>query len=113
MRCAKCSKDNQAGSKFCAECGAGLSSACPRCAAETSPAAKFCRQCGAVLQAQAAKPEPSLREQVSAGERRHLTILFCDLVGSTTLAARVDAEEWRATLAGYQQAAAQAITRFG
>jgi len=47
------------------------------------------------------------------GERRHLTILFCDLVGSTTLAAQVDPEEWRATVAGYQRAASEAIARFG
>jgi class 3 adenylate cyclase len=48
-----------------------------------------------------------------AGERRHLTILFCDLVGSTAMAAQLDPEEWRATVAGYQGAAAAAITRFG
>ena len=31
----------------------------------------------------------------AAGERRHLTIMFCDLVGSTSISARLDAEEWR------------------
>jgi class 3 adenylate cyclase/tetratricopeptide (TPR) repeat protein len=47
------------------------------------------------------------------GERRHLTILFCDLVGSTEIAARLDPEEWRDVVAGYHRAAAEAITRFG
>jgi class 3 adenylate cyclase len=47
------------------------------------------------------------------GERRHLTILFCDLVGSTTLSAQLDPEEWRATVAAYQRAATAAVTRFG
>ncbi len=47
------------------------------------------------------------------GERRHLTVLFCDLVGSTEIAARLDPEEWRETVAGYRRAAAEAITRFG
>jgi len=47
------------------------------------------------------------------GERRHLTVLFCDLVGSTEIAARLDPEEWREVVAGYHRAAAQAITRFG
>jgi class 3 adenylate cyclase len=37
---------------------------------------------------------------------------MCDLVGSTALAAQVDPEEWRETVAGYQRAAAEAITRF-
>jgi class 3 adenylate cyclase len=46
------------------------------------------------------------------GERRHLTVLFCDLVGSTGISAQLDPEEWRETVAGYQRAAAEAITRF-
>ena len=35
-----------------------------------------------------------------AGERRHLTVLFCDLVGSTAIAAQLDPEEWRETVGG-------------
>jgi class 3 adenylate cyclase/tetratricopeptide (TPR) repeat protein len=55
---------------------------------------------------------PVLAPEVT-GERRHLTILFCDLVGSVTLAAQLDPEEWRATVAGYQRVASEAITGFG
>jgi hypothetical protein len=33
----------------------------------------------------------------AAGERRYLTVMFCDLVGSTGIAAQLDAEEWRDT----------------
>jgi hypothetical protein len=47
------------------------------------------------------------------GERRRLTLLFCDLVNSTSLAARLDPEEWRETVAGYHRAATQAIECFG
>ena len=39
-------------------------------------------------------------------------MLFCDLVGSTAIAARLDPEEWRETVARYHRAAAEAITRF-
>jgi len=46
------------------------------------------------------------------GERRHLTVLFCDLVGSTEIAARLDPEEWREIVASYQRTAAEAITHF-
>ena len=46
------------------------------------------------------------------GERRHLTVLFCDLVGSTAISAQLDPEEWRETVAAYHRAAAEAITRF-
>jgi class 3 adenylate cyclase len=76
--------------------------------------AKFCVQCGAAFDAAApirAEAEP--RETGSTGERRHLAVLFCDLVGSTAIAAQLDPEEWRETVAGYQHAAAEAITRFG
>jgi class 3 adenylate cyclase len=33
----------------------------------------------------------------AAGERRYLTVMFCDLVGSTAISAQLDAEEWRCT----------------
>jgi class 3 adenylate cyclase len=39
-------------------------------------------------------------------------VLFCDLVGSTQITARLDPEEWRETVAGYHRVAAEAITRF-
>jgi len=39
--------------------------------------------------------------------------LFCDLVGSTEIAAQLDPEEWREVVAAYHRAAAEAITRFG
>jgi class 3 adenylate cyclase/predicted ATPase len=42
-----------------------------------------------------------------------LTVLFCDLVGSTEIAAQLDPEEWREVVAGYHQAAAEAVTRYG
>jgi class 3 adenylate cyclase len=48
-----------------------------------------------------------------AGERRQLTVLFCNLVGSTPLSQQLDAEEWRDLIAHYQQAASGAVARFG
>jgi predicted ATPase/class 3 adenylate cyclase len=39
-------------------------------------------------------------------------VLFCDLVGSTGIATRLDPEQWRETVAGYNRAASEAITRF-
>ena len=48
-----------------------------------------------------------------AGERRHLTVMFCDLVGSTQIAARLDAEEWRDIVAAYHALVIEVVTRFG
>jgi class 3 adenylate cyclase len=39
--------------------------------------------------------------------------LFCDLVGSTEIAAKLDPEEWRETVGAYHRAAAEAITQYG
>jgi class 3 adenylate cyclase/predicted ATPase len=47
------------------------------------------------------------------GERRYLTVMFCDLVGSTEIAARLDAEEWRDLVNGYLDAASAAVTEMG
>jgi class 3 adenylate cyclase len=47
------------------------------------------------------------------GERRHLTVLFCDLVNSTGLAAHLDPEEWRDIVVNYHLIVTQEIGRFG
>ena len=49
----------------------------------------------------------------AAGERRHLTVMFCDLVGSTGIAAKLDAEEWRDLVGAYLDAASTAVTEMG
>jgi predicted ATPase/class 3 adenylate cyclase len=88
---------------------------CPRCKAENAPAAKFCGECGAPFDSSIGTPvsaTPPLQSPEVLGERRHLTVLFCDLVGSTAIASRLDPEQWRETVAGYHRAAAAAITRF-
>jgi class 3 adenylate cyclase len=114
MRCSNCGTDNAAGARFCNQCATPLGRQCPRCAAENVPGAKFCSQCAAPLDAPAPPDADSeSRDGGLKGERRHLTILFCDLVGSTTLSAQLDPEEWRATVAAYQRAATAAVTRFG
>ena len=49
----------------------------------------------------------------ASGERRYLTVLFCDLVGSTSISARLDAEEWRDLVGAYLDAASAAVTEMG
>jgi class 3 adenylate cyclase/tetratricopeptide (TPR) repeat protein len=46
------------------------------------------------------------------GERRQLTVMFCDVVGSTAISERLDPEEWRAVVRSYQAACAAVIRRF-
>ena len=54
---------------------------------------------------------PSL--STDAAERRPITVMFCDLVGSTSLAARLDAEDWRTLVGAYLDAASAAVTGLG
>src|ERR1700730_17839788 len=113
MRCQKCSAENPEGAKFCSECASPMVAKCPRCSANNKPGAKFCNECAAPLNAStpaAASVEPHDDLQ---GERRHLAVLFCDLVGSTEIARHLDPEEWREIVGEYHRAAAQAIERFG
>ena len=48
-----------------------------------------------------------------AGERRHVTVMFCDLVGSTSISASLDAEDWRDLVGEYLDAATTAVTEMG
>ena len=114
MRCSNCGSENPAGSRFCNQCGTPLGKSCPKCSAENARDARFCSQCGVsldLLSECGAESQP--RERNLAGERRHLTVLFCDLVNSTSIATQLDPEDWREVVASYHRTAAQAIERFG
>ena len=58
------------------------------------------------------KPAPAGGLQISA-ERRPITVMFCDLVGSTSLAARLDAEDWRNLVGAYLDEASAAVRGLG
>ena len=58
-------------------------------------------------------PEPPKRDSELSAERRHLTVMFCDLVGSTTISAALDAEDWRNLVSAYLDAASEAVTQMG
>jgi class 3 adenylate cyclase len=61
-----------------------------------------------------ARPHPySQPADGSSAERRQLTIMFCDLVSSTELAARLDPEDLREIIAAYHQRATEVLTRYG
>lgn len=57
--------------------------------------------------------EAPVRPVESVGERRRLTVLFCDVVGSTELASRLDPEDTREVLREYQAACASVIESYG
>ena len=59
-----------------------------------------------------ATPPPATTAE-AAGERRYLTVMFCDLVGSTAISAQLDAEEWRDLIGAYLDGASAAVTDLG
>ena len=59
-------------------------------------------------------PPPSRQpSSIQSAERRHLTVMFCDLVGSTSISAKLDAEDWRDLVGDYLDAASAAVTLMG
>jgi len=62
---------------------------CPVCGTENPDGARFCFQCGSPL-----SEKPSGVGRSMEGERRIVTMLFCDVVGSTAMAERLDPEAW-------------------
>src|SRR5215813_14101337 len=109
MRCGSCGFENPEQAKFCEECGIKLVRVCPSCGQQVRPTAKFCGKCGTTLEAdgtpvpaksrkrsgtistkRAKRSTPSsatakTRPAAHEAERRQLTVMFCDLVGSTAL----------------------------
>jgi class 3 adenylate cyclase/tetratricopeptide (TPR) repeat protein len=64
-------------------------------------------------QVETAPPAPATRLPDASAERRHLTVMFCDLVGSTTISAALDAEDWRNLVSAYLDAASEAVAQMG
>jgi hypothetical protein len=96
MRCSKCGSDNREGARFCNNCGTPFETRCGACDALNQPGAKFCDECGAALKAGVTTKATGVQTGLAlpgAGERRHLNVLFCDLVGSTEIASQLDPEE--------------------
>lgn len=121
MHCPACGAENPDKAKFCLECGEKLTPAtlaCAQCGAALPPSAKFCLECGAKVGAPAPPPvapsltpEAQLAERLKRlvpkeyaerllagaggrqGERRTVTILFCDVKGSTAMAQNLDPED--------------------
>jgi class 3 adenylate cyclase/predicted ATPase len=110
MACPTCGGAVPAG-RFCIACGAALV-ACPACGAAALPEARFCAQCGHRLSPPEAAPAAP-RQTPRGPERRHLTVLFCDLVGSTALSGRLDPEDVGALMRAYRNCCTEVVKRWG
>jgi predicted ATPase/class 3 adenylate cyclase len=111
LSCPSCGSENEAGRKFCGECGSPLASACPSCGTPNAPGVKFCGECGAALTAASTPASPAA--PAPAAERRLVSVLFADLVGHTAFSEGRDAEEVRELLSSYFDTTRTVIERYG
>jgi class 3 adenylate cyclase len=118
MDCSSCGHPNPVAARFCGSCAVPLagSSRCPSCGASNPPGQRFCNACAQalaegeaapVIGEAAAAPDPRTRppehlaEKIRAGratlegERKQVTVLFADVMGSMELAEQSDPEQWR------------------
>src|SRR3990172_62383 len=121
MRCPSCGFENPEVMKFCVKCATPLSPHCPQCGFENPPGSVFCGQCATPLTGKTPAPKPTQTDRqldyqdhkaTPEAERRQLTVMFCDLVGSTPLAEQLDPEELREVIRSYQEVCAEVIDRF-
>src|SRR6187549_441887 len=75
---------------------------CRACGEPLPGGARFCASCGCPI-----------RIDMAVSERRQLTVLFCDMVGSTELSVRLDPEDLGDLLNSYQRVCRDAIVRHG
>src|SRR5262249_11705056 len=99
MTCAKCGRGHGAEARFCGGCGQPLAPRCPQCGKESPPDAGFCEGCGAPL---GTVPTPASTDDAVA--RKVVTIVFADLMGSTSLHERLDPESVSRVMDRYHRA---------
>jgi len=115
VTCLSCQHENPGDARFCNACGGALPSPCAACGAANPPDARFCNQCGGAL-ASSGPPSPGgqpperdpreytpkdladrirMSKQALEGERRHVTVVFMDVVGFTAMSEPTDPERVR------------------
>jgi class 3 adenylate cyclase/tetratricopeptide (TPR) repeat protein len=102
--CPGCGRASRPGARFCSACGTSLAPRCPACGAETEVDARFCDACGAGLIGRPA------HETVA---RKVVTIVFADLIGSTSLHERLDPESVNRLMARYHRAVGAPVEAHG
>ena len=115
MKCSKCSFENTEDARFCSDCGSKLEIMCSACGKANQPGSKFCNGCGATLALpSSSRPrELSFDEKIAKiqkylpsgitekilsqrdrieGEKRQVTVMFCDMKGFTPLSEKLGPE---------------------
>jgi class 3 adenylate cyclase len=113
MICPRCGATVANNRKFCGDCGTPLPWQCSACGGENPADKRFCGDCGAT---RGAAPDAARPAAAAAAaplpERRLLSVMFVDLVGSTAISERLDPEDFREVIAAYHGTVTGLVTRF-
>ena len=111
MICSRCGADVANNKKFCGDCGTPLQWQCSACGGDNPADKRFCGDCGA---ARGIKPDatPSTAAATPTPERRLLSVMFIDLVGSTAIGERLDPEDLRKVMSTFHSTVKGLVTRF-
>ncbi len=115
--CGSCGASNPTDSRFCGSCGASLERPhpCPSCGAENPAGQRFCNSCGQALEdgpAQAADARAEAEAAPIDGERKQVTVLFADVMGSMDMAEQTDPEQWRQIMQRFFSLLSEGVRRF-
>jgi class 3 adenylate cyclase/tetratricopeptide (TPR) repeat protein len=116
LKCLACGSENPAGKRFCRDCAAPLAAHCPACGSAVDLDQRFCGDCAAPLTVGGSGANSITVPLSIAGpvaERRVCSVLFCDLVGFTSLSESRDPEDVRELLSQYFELARTVIGRYG
>jgi class 3 adenylate cyclase/tetratricopeptide (TPR) repeat protein len=115
-----CGWENPAGTKSCVQCGTSLAAPCPACGSNNPAASNFCGECGHRLRPAdggdklpAELAEDDDEALSGRAERRQITVMFCDLVGSTALAEDFDPEDLTEIIVAYRDAVHSIVDDLG
>jgi class 3 adenylate cyclase/tetratricopeptide (TPR) repeat protein len=113
VRCANCDVENRAGRRFCASCGSALPVPCRVCGFANEVTEQFCGGCGIAVAEDRAAAAETISAADPQGDRRPVTVLFCDLVGYTRLSSVLDPEEVHGLLERFFALVDSTVESFG
>jgi class 3 adenylate cyclase/predicted ATPase len=113
MECLSCHAEVSEFARFCSQCGTALVHHCPSCGSSLAPGSRVCDKCGVVFAGSGNVPLAPTLPDPGVAERSHLTVMFCDLVGSTALSVHLDVEDLHEVIGAYHKRAAEVVSRFG
>src|ERR1700722_6050689 len=113
LRCKGCESENREGRMFCASCGSALPVACRECGYANEGGDRYCGGCGHLLAGADVAPRVEGRSEAPVGDRRPVTVLFCDLVGFTRLSSQLDPEDVHTLLERFFTLVDAIVDRFG